>query len=427
MKLQLMNKGFLFLLLAMLILVLSACSPSLKPSPDIDLPAAESATEEDEASLLSNEEIPEVEWFTPTEQLIADWLIVPDSVNPFQMSLSQKGQIDSTVEAKKILFFYTRGHSLYDQVVGQVLSVFLDKGIPVEAFLILAEENDTALNALPDAEANNIDLIFAMGSSSAAFLHDHYQDGSIPVVTLLSKDPVLLGQVSDYESGSGTSIAYTSVGVPVELQMSYFQTLVPNLKNIIILYAKDNVSAIRTQVEPLDVYAEKANINMIHVATETEESSEEVIAELEEKLPVAIARIYNRDPEMKESILLITSTGSIVKVFENINAMTGNVPVVSLFPGLVREGENTAVLSVGVSFDSNAILAALYGIQILQDGVAPGELPVGVITPPDIAISFSKAREIGLKIPFAFFESASIVYDLDGVLVRNKGQLVEQP
>ncbi len=427
MKLLLTNKRIFSLLFAMLIFVLSACSPSPTPSPDIDLSAGESVTEEDEVSPLSSEEIPKIEWFTPTEQLIADWLIVPDSANPFAMSLSQRTQIDTEVEAKKILFFYTKGHPLYDTVVGQVLSVFLDKGIPVEASIVLSEENETALNALPDAEANNIDIIFAMGSSSAAFLHDNYQDGTIPVVTLLSKDPVLLGQISDYESGSGTNIAYTSVGVPVELQMSYFQTLVPNLKNIIILYAQDNVSAIKTQVEPLDVYAEKENINMIHVVTETEESSEEVIAELEEKLPIAIARINNRDPEMEESILLVTSTGSIVKVFENVDAMSGKVPVVSLYPGLVQEGEASAVLSVGVSFDSNAILAALYGIQILEDGIDPGKLPVGVITPPDVAISFSKAREIGLKIPFAFFESASIVYDIDGVLVRDKGQLVEQP
>ena len=58
--------------------------------------------------------------------------------------------------------------------------------------------------------------------------------------------------------------------------------------------------------------------------------------------------------------------------------------------------------------------------------MSPGELPVGIITPPDIAISFAKAREIGLKIPFGFFESATFIYNPDGVLVRDQGQLVEQ-
>jgi len=40
------------------------------------------------------------------------------------------------------------------------------------------------------------------------------------------------------------------------------------------------------------------------------------------------------------------------------------------------------------------------------------------VSPPDIAISFLKAREIGLKVPFSFFETASFVYDYDGRAVR---------
>jgi putative tryptophan/tyrosine transport system substrate-binding protein len=40
------------------------------------------------------------------------------------------------------------------------------------------------------------------------------------------------------------------------------------------------------------------------------------------------------------------------------------------------------------------------------------------VSPPDIAVSFLKAREIGLRVPFSFFESASFVYDYDGRPVR---------
>jgi putative ABC transport system substrate-binding protein len=127
---------------------------------------------------------------------------------------------------------------------------------------------------------------------------------------------------------------------------------------------------------------------------------------------------------MKESIILVTASGSITKQFDIVDAQARDVPVVSLFPDLVREGDVSAVLSVGVSFDSNAILAALYGIRILKGESEPGELPVGVITPPDIAISFAKARAIGLQIPFSFFESATYVYDPEGVLVREKGQVI---
>ena len=49
---------------------------------------------------------------------------------------------------------------------------------------------------------------------------------------------------------------------------------------------------------------------------------------------------------------------------------------------------------------------------------------MGIVSPPDIAINFRKAQEIGLRIPFSFFESASFVYDYEGLRVRNKGKSV---
>ena len=79
---------------------------------------------------------------------------------------------------------------------------------------------------------------------------------------------------------------------------------------------------------------------------------------------------------------------------------------------------------IGVSFESNAYRAAMYGMDILTKKEKVGELKVGLISPPDIAISFKIAKKIGLKIPFSFFESANIIYDYYGVKVRDKGQKV---
>jgi putative ABC transport system substrate-binding protein len=45
-------------------------------------------------------------------------------------------------------------------------------------------------------------------------------------------------------------------------------------------------------------------------------------------------------------------------------------------------------------------------------------LKVGIVSPPDIAVSFLKSREIGMRVPFSFFESASFVYDYEGRAVR---------
>jgi hypothetical protein len=71
-----------------------------------------------------------------------------------------------------------------------------------------------------------------------------------------------------------------------------------------------------------------------------------------------------------------------------------------------------------VSAESNAHLAAIYAAQILDKQAKAGELKVGVVSPPDIAVSFLKAREIGMRVPFDFLEHANFVYDYDGRPVR---------
>ena len=88
-------------------------------------------------------------------------------------------------------------------------------------------------------------------------------------------------------------------------------------------------------------------------------------------------------------------------------------------PEVVNGTEASAVLSIGISFESNAHLAAIYAGEVLADRRKAGDLPVGIVSPPDIAINFKKAREIGLRVPFNFFESATYIYGYDGKQVRN--------
>ena len=84
------------------------------------------------------------------------------------------------------------------------------------------------------------------------------------------------------------------------------------------------------------------------------------------------------------------------------------------------------MLSIGISFESNAALAALYGRQILTGRHSPGQLPVGELSPPDIAINFKKVAESGWKIPVRMFELATILYNSNGQPVNRGGMQLEQ-
>ena len=85
-------------------------------------------------------------------------------------------------------------------------------------------------------------------------------------------------------------------------------------------------------------------------------------------------------------------------------AMPTAVPLLSAATEVVRPNGDSAVLSIGISFESNAHLAATYAIDVLTGRAQAGELKVGVVSPREIAINFRKARQIGLQIPLSFFE-----------------------
>jgi putative ABC transport system substrate-binding protein len=96
-----------------------------------------------------------------------------------------------------------------------------------------------------------------------------------------------------------------------------------------------------------------------------------------------------------------------------------------MLPDMVRPGADSALLSIGVNQASAVALAAVYAKDILLGRADPATLPVGMVTPPDLAINFLVAQRIGTRIPFSFFESATFVYDPDGKAVIAFGQRVD--
>ena len=87
-----------------------------------------------------------------------------------------------------------------------------------------------------------------------------------PVITVCAKDPVQLGQVPAYDKGSGTNIAYTSLNMPTDAQLSYLLQLMPDVRNIAILVDSTNKSSVETQAKPLEEAARKRGIDALIVA-----------------------------------------------------------------------------------------------------------------------------------------------------------------
>ena len=154
-------------------------------------------------------------------------------------------------------------------------------------------------------------------------------------------------------------------------------------------------------------------------------------AKVKEELAVQVRDAVNtmrkNDVDLSNSLFWITGSTLLFGEIATINQHSFRVPVLSTVTDVVQDGDDSAVLSVGISFESNAHQAAIYAADVLEDRRKVGALPVGVVSPPDVAISFRKAREIGMKIPFSLFESATTIYDNDGKLVRSERQPTYDP
>ncbi len=354
-------------------------------------------------------------WFRYDSSVEAAWSVQADSVNPMRVSIRRNGG-DKLGTAKRMMVLYPRPSSAYDIAITKILQIFETKEFNAEITVINFNlDNSRGAAAVTFAERNGFDLIFAMGSESTAWLWENYQGGKIPVVSVCSKDPVQLGQMKDYTAGSRTNFAFTSLNVPVDVQMAYVRELNPDLKNLAVLFDTKNVSAVQTQAEPIAAYARERGIQVIWGGVQNPANAR---TELVQIVRDAVQTMRKSDPDLSKSLFWVTGSTSVFLEIRTINENSDRVPVVSVVPEIVKQGPDTAVLAIGISFESNAHLAAIYAFDILSGKYKAGDLKVGLVSPPDIAISFMKSREIGLRLPFSFFESASFVYDYDGKAVR---------
>jgi len=362
------------------------------------------------------------EWFGYDNSVTTTWVFSAVKGDPHQLAIHRKGTIPEKAK-RRIFVFYPRRSSAYSTAITSILNVFDERNINAE-FIVFNFRKDASRGreGLALAAEWGADLIFSMGSESTAWLYADYLGGDIPVVSVCSKDPVALGQIDNYNQGSGSNFAFTSLNMPVESQMAYILELKPDLKNLGILVDNQNLSAVKTQARPIAEYVRSFGIQVLDVGIDNPERARE---ELAVKVQGAVARMRKSDPLLEDSIFWITGSTAVFREIQTINQHSDRIPVLSLVPDVVKAGDDSAVMAIGITFDSNAQLAALYGIDVLTGQAKVGDLKVGIVSPPDIAISWRKAREIGMTIPFSFFESASFVYDYEGKLVRYRGKQVD--
>lgn len=361
------------------------------------------------------------DWFRHAESVTQTWHVEPVPGDPLEVRIRPRAPAAGG-PSYRILVVYPRPSSAYDVAITTILTAFEQKSLDA-TFTVVNFLNQAARGraVVARAERERFDLILTMGSEATAFLWETYRGGAIPVVTVCSKDPVLLAQAEGYDRGSGTNFAFTSLNVPIDVQMAYVSALKPNLRNVAILADAANISAIETQMKPLADFARPRGVGVLELLLTDPRRARAEIAEL---VAGGVREMARTDPSLRSSLFWVTGSTSVFREIATINAHAGRVAVLSAVPDIVQGGDDSAALSIGISFESNAQVAALYAGDILRGRADVSRLKVGLVTPPDIAINFRRVRHSGMRVPLAMFEAAGTIYDHEGRIARLDGKSV---
>ncbi|MEJ2742853.1 MAG: hypothetical protein P8176_10315 [Gammaproteobacteria bacterium] len=301
--------------------------------------------------------------------------------------------------------------------------------------------------ALHKAMLDHFDLVVSMGSDTTIYLANHANFNTLPIVSACAKDPRHLGLLDQLDPQRPQHIAYTSLDIDPTLQIDYLQSLfLQKLKHIILLVDTDNISSIKTQAEPLEktIQRQHSNLSVTRLNIQLQGHYKKLIQthQLEHYLNETLYRKLDHyrtqyaartqkiglspQTHSPDTLFLITGSTEIFNHIDAINQHAGHIPVLSVTPSFITAGRHSAFMALGVSFTRNARKAADYIYQILESGVSPSALPLGQISSPDIAINF-RLLPTGFKVPYAFFENASYIFDLNGKAVRCDGKNVFPP
>ncbi|MFL0796889.1 MAG: hypothetical protein K6L73_05300 [Cellvibrionaceae bacterium] len=376
-----------------------------------------------QADILPSTKVISLGWLVFDSETLKHWRADVDSMDSGVMHIKPLWASQEKGQRKKVFMLLPKKSGSYRLAILKFLEIIQHNDLAADITLVHFDKNtERGISALMKAQAEQADLIFSMGSESTALVNTHFRGNSIPVVASTTKDPVQLGMVDGYTGGSGTNIAYTSLNIPMDVQMNYLLTLRPELKAIGLLYNKNHKQVMATEVVPIKKKFEELGLHVIDMAVSSRSDAKQ---ELQERMPIAMQEMQGVDPGFDNSLLWITSSTAAFSEIATINQFSGNVPVLGSIPNIVTEGQDSAVLAIGIDRRNNAHLASIYAVKILKQQATAGQLDVGVVTPPDIAINFMVAKKIGLKIPFQFFESASFIYNYQGKPARMFGQTVE--
>lgn len=225
---------------------------------------------------------------------------------------------------------------------------------------------------------SNVDLI--MANATQAVISSATATSDIPIVGTSVTDYVTTGTVKSNDAPGG-NVTGTSDLAPIDQQVELLQKLVPDAKNVGILYCSAEANSVY-QAEQAQKYLEKAGIT---AKTYTAADSND------------IQQVVTKAADENDAIYIPTDNtiASNMEIVKNVT-VPAKVPVIAGEENMCSVG---GLATLSISYESIGYNAGLMAYDILVNGKNPADMPIQYADDVTLKYNADIASELGIETP----------------------------
>jgi putative tryptophan/tyrosine transport system substrate-binding protein len=225
--------------------------------------------------------------------------------------------------------------------------------------------------------SDKVDLIFAIATPPAQAAYNATKD--IPILITAVADPVKAGLAKSLEK-SQTNITGTTNSTPIKDRLQLIRKLLPNAKNVGILYSTSEINA-EVQVEAAKKAAPDYGLQVVTAGVTNVNDIPQSLSSLVGKIDVLFVPTDN---------LVVSSMPIIADI-----CIKNNIPIIGSDKALVAQG---ALAISGVDYYKLGKQTAEIAIEVLK-GKKPQEIPIAISKDIQLIVNTDVAEKLNISIP----------------------------
>lgn len=236
--------------------------------------------------------------------------------------------------------------------------------------------------------ADDKDLVLAIATPAAQSMAAETKD--IPILVTAVTDPAA-SELCETNEVPGGNVTGTSDLTPIKEQIELLHQILPDAKNIAIMYNSGEQNSV-IQADMAEAAATELGIT----------SERKTVTNTSDVAQVTSSLIGNYDAVYIPTDNTLASSMALVSSITN----PAGLPTIVGEQGMV---ENGGFASVAIDYNEIGQMAGKMAADILLNGKKPGEIPIGYTENPTLIINPDAAEELGIKVPEEVLSKAEMV------------------